>query len=218
MKKTPGAGTDKMQRYRSFRELKAVEIAGSDYRIRTREGATGIAVTAIHGGGIEPGTTEIAEAVAGTKHAFYTFSGLKPDGNSRLHVTSRHFTEPRALDLVRRARTVVSIHGCGDSEPVVLLGGRHIRLGRQIQKSLAEAGFAVRRSLRFPGLSPLNICNRCRLKMGVQLEISAGLRSRLFGGLTRVQRKKPSAAAACFTAAVQAALDHLLIERGGALE
>lgn len=121
-----------MAKYRSFEELAANETDGVDYRIRERYGLSGIAVIAIHGGGIEPGTTEIAEAVAGERHAFYTFSGLKPSGNACLHITSRHFNEPRGLRLVQHARTVVSIHGCGDTEPVVLLGGRFVRLGQRI--------------------------------------------------------------------------------------
>jgi phage replication-related protein YjqB (UPF0714/DUF867 family) len=197
----------RMKTYRSFEELAANATDGIDYRIRERSGVSGIAVVAIHGGGIEPGTTEIAEAVAGGRHAFYTFSGIKPSGNACLHITSRHFNEPRALCLVQRAFTVVSIHGCGDAEPVVFVGGLFKRLEQRIEKSLEDAGFTVRRSVRFPGTSPRNICNRCRLCMGVQLEISAGLRSRMFGNLARLQRKKPSVSLSHFVAAVQAALD-----------
>jgi len=202
-----------MRKYRSFEELAANETDGIDFRIREREGLSGIALIAIHGGGIEPGTTEIAEAVAGDRHAFYTFSGLKPTGNASLHMTSRHFNEPRCLCLVQRTYTVVSIHGCGDAEPVVFLGGRFDRLGQRIKKSIEYAGFTVRRSVRFPGLSPLNICNRCRLRMGVQLEISAGLRSRMFENLSRLQRKKPSVLFSRFVSAMQAALDHFDIDR-----
>lgn len=202
-----------MEKYRSFQELATNETDGGDYRIRVRSGLSGVAVIAIHGGGIEPGTTEIAEAVAGERHAFYTFSGLKPGGNGCLHIKSRHFNEPRGLRLVQGALTVVSIHGCGDTEPVVLLGGRFTRLGQRIKQSLEDAGFSVRRSGRFSGMSPHNICNRCHLRMGVQLEISAGLRSRLFGSLTRSQRKKPSALLSRFVPAVLAALDHFEIDK-----
>jgi phage replication-related protein YjqB (UPF0714/DUF867 family) len=71
-----------MTPYASYCALQVNETLGVDYRIRVRRGCSGIAVMAIHGGGIEPGTTEIAEAVAGDRHTFYTFSGLKPEGNS----------------------------------------------------------------------------------------------------------------------------------------
>lgn len=202
-----------MTKYRSFKELAVRETEGRDYRIRERCGLSGIAVIAIHGGGIEPGTTEIAEAVAGERHAFYTFSGLKASGNACLHITSRHFNEPRGLRLVQRAGTVLSIHGCGDTEPIVLLGGRFTRLGQRIKQSLEDAGFTVRRSVRFPGLSPHNICNRCGLRMGVQLEISAGLRTRMFENLSRAQRKKPSPLLSRFVLAIQAALDHFEIDK-----
>lgn len=202
-----------MRKYRSFEELAANETEGIDFRIRERDGLSGIALIAIHGGGIEPGTTEIAEAVAGDRHAFYTFSGLKPSGNACLHITSRHFNEPRCLSLVQRAHTIVSIHGCGDTESVVLRGGRFDRLGQRIKKSIEDAGFPVRRSVRFPGLSPHNICNRCRLRMGVQLEVSAGLRTRMFDNLTRAQRKKPSPLLSRFVSAMQAALDNFDIDK-----
>ena len=66
-----------MSKYRTFRQLSACETEDIDYRIRCRPGRTGIAVVAIHGGGIEPGTSEIAEAVAGDRHSFYTFRGIK---------------------------------------------------------------------------------------------------------------------------------------------
>jgi phage replication-related protein YjqB (UPF0714/DUF867 family) len=108
---------------------------------------------------------------------------------------------------------MVSIHGCGDTEPVVFLGGRFAQLGQWIKKSVEDAGFPGRRSVRFPGLSPHNICNWCRLRIGVQLEISAGLRPRMFGNLTRSQRKKPSPLLSRLVSAVQAALDHFEIDK-----
>ncbi len=48
-----------------------------DYLILSRQGTSGIAVMAPHGGGIEPGTSEIANRVAGDEHAYYSFEGLK---------------------------------------------------------------------------------------------------------------------------------------------
>ncbi len=47
------------------------ETKGKDYRIHLRHGKSGILVMAPHGGGIEPGTTEIADAVAGAERSFY---------------------------------------------------------------------------------------------------------------------------------------------------
>jgi phage replication-related protein YjqB (UPF0714/DUF867 family) len=45
-----------------------------------------LAILAPHGGGIEPGTSELAEAVAGEGLSFYAFEGLKRSGNAVLHV------------------------------------------------------------------------------------------------------------------------------------
>jgi phage replication-related protein YjqB (UPF0714/DUF867 family) len=177
-------------KYQSFRELAKAEVEGVDYRIRCRQGTSEIAVMAIHGGGIEPGTTEIAEAVAGDRHSFYSFSGLKKSGNFVLHITSRRFDEPQGLAVAGIANTIISIHGCGDSDPMVLMGGRNILLRDKIRKSLEKAGFQVKNSARFPGLSPMNICNRCRSGAGVQMEICHALRSRMFESLLRSERDK----------------------------
>ena len=71
-----------MKEYSSYENLSKAEVVGKDYRIRKRHGTSGILLMAPHGGGIEPGTTEIAEAIAGKCHSFYTFSGIKPKGNA----------------------------------------------------------------------------------------------------------------------------------------
>ena len=174
-----------MSEYRSFSQLAAHEEEGIDYRIHCRRGATGIGIVAIHGGGIEPGTTEIANAVAGYRHSIYTFSGTKRRGNAALHITSRLFDEPQGNDLVARAAIILSIHGCRDTEPIIFIGGRHHWLAQRIGKALESVGFKTGKSKHYPGLTPLNICNRGRLAMGVQLEISAGLRCDFFGDLKR---------------------------------
>ena len=54
-----------MEKYFCYRDLKMHEVQDRDYRIDFRYGCSKIAVMAPHGGGIEPGTTEIADAVAG---------------------------------------------------------------------------------------------------------------------------------------------------------
>jgi len=78
-----------MEKYSNFEELKKKEKEGQDYQIQYRQGRTGIAVIAPHGGGIEPGTSEIADRVAGEDHAFYSFEGWKRQGkdchNTRLY-------------------------------------------------------------------------------------------------------------------------------------
>jgi phage replication-related protein YjqB (UPF0714/DUF867 family) len=194
-------------KYRSFRELAIAEVEGIDYRIRWRQGTSEIAIVAIHGGGIEPGTTQIAEAIAGDRHSFYSFSGLKKSGNFALHITSRRFDEPKGLAVARKATTVISVHGCGDSDSIILMGGRNIILKEKIRKSLEKAGFQVKNSVRFPGSSPLNICNRCRSGAGVQLEICYGLRSLMFESLLRSDRDKTTMVFHRFVDALKMAID-----------
>jgi phage replication-related protein YjqB (UPF0714/DUF867 family) len=49
------------------------------------------AVIAPHGGAIEPGTTEVAEAIAGDRFSFYTLEGVKTRDNKRLAHCKRTF-------------------------------------------------------------------------------------------------------------------------------
>ena len=195
-----------MPSYHSFHELKKTEVIGVDYRIRVRYGASGLAVMSIHGGGIEPGTTEIAEAAAGDVHTFYTFSGLKKKENGRLHLSSREFDEPLGVEIAKHAAAVVTIHGCRDDREIVRLGGRHELLKARIQTALVRSGYLTADDLRFPAKSPENICNRNRSRMGVQLEISLPLRKRLFTDITRILRKTGTPQFNHFVAALQEGL------------
>ena len=199
-----------MFEYPNFQSFKAQHKAGVDYQIRERNGESGILLMAPHGGGIEPGTTEIADAVAGKEHAFYTFSGIRKKRNRLLHVTSRLFDEPRALDMVRRVAAIVAIHGCRQAAPVVYTGGRYKQLRRHIDGALTDAGFSVGQHPKLPGLHPTNICNRGRCGMGVQLEISAGLRHEIFGDPKPGQKLPKTVVFSAFVVAVRAALSEYL--------
>ena len=175
--------TDK---YSCFEHLSANESRGADYEIVRRLGTSGIAVIGIHGGDIEPWTSEIAEAIAGPDHSFYTLKGLKKTANSDLHITSTRFDEPEALEIVSRSKTVISIHGSSEEEEFVLVGGIDTTLSRCIEAKLQQAGFKTSRTKKdgksgnLGGRDKRNICNRSVRAMGVQLEISKGLRARLF--------------------------------------
>lgn len=195
-----------MEKYGSFEALKAKEQEGTDYQIQYRQGETGIAVIAPHGGGIEPGTSEIADGVAGDDHAFYSFEGWKRQGNFEMHITSRNFDEPIGVDIVKNSNTIVSIHGCNGNEKVVYIGGIDTELIERIKTALSGAGFLVKNNARFPGTSPFNICNRSRLGKGVQLEISAPLRWSMFRDLTRPERKTPTKYFLNFVAALRRGL------------
>jgi phage replication-related protein YjqB (UPF0714/DUF867 family) len=183
-----------MGKYSSYSELECFEIKGSDYRIHTRSGNSGIALMAIHGGEIEPGTLEIAGSVAGHEHSFYAFEGTKAGRNTDLHLRSESFDEPVGVSVAQSAEAVVTIHGCEEDFEVIYLGGLHENLKWLIHENFSLCGFSVPEQVR-PGLAgtnPFNICNRGRTGKGVQIEISRGLRRRMFSGLDRKGRAKPT--------------------------
>ncbi|MFD9078736.1 poly-gamma-glutamate hydrolase family protein [Streptomyces erythrochromogenes] len=91
-------------------------------------------VMAIHGGGIEPGTSELSLAIAGYRpdtlepaaagaplHDYWMFEGLRSSGavpgNGDLHVTSTHNDDPVARSLAAGSTNVLSLHGCTAARP-----------------------------------------------------------------------------------------------------
>jgi len=98
-------------KYRNFAELARSESSGIDYDVLVRRARPAFAIIAPHGGGIEPGTSEIADAVADRTHSFYAFEGLKPSGNTDLHITSTRFDEPMCLTVLGHTEVVVTLHG-----------------------------------------------------------------------------------------------------------
>ena len=169
-------------RYQNFAELDANERRGTDFNIRYEDRGTPAIVIAPHGGSIEPHTSLIVEAIAQDELSFYIFEGVRPGGGGDLHITSTNFDEPNALLLIRRARTVIAIHGRADrGDPkTVWLGGLNGKLRDAIASSLQGASFDVV-SLQhgLAGRDPGNICNRGSAQAGVQLELPRSLRERL---------------------------------------
>ena len=194
--------------YASFRELAAAEREGFDYVVRRRVVPGAPLVLAPHGGGIEPGTSEIADAVAGTEYSLYTLEGVKSDDNGRLHITSTCFDEPRCLALLEQAPWALAIHGECSDEARVFLGGQHQGARDEFSRVLAGAGFAVETHADpgLQGVAPRNVCNRAGRSGGVQLELSFGFRQRLFESLSACGRKRVTPALLCFGAAVRDAV------------
>lgn len=181
-----------MDKYEDFAELKCNEREGEDYIILYRKAGSEFAVMAPHGGGIEPGTLDIADAVAGDEHTFYALKGIKKTGNSVLHISSNRYDEPLGLAIMGNAAVVVSIHGCRGEDETAYIGGRNDVLKQMIIHELSMAGFGAATSelpwLR--GISTQNICNKCRSGGGVQIELSRGLREKLFDNLDRRSLRK----------------------------
>jgi len=177
--------------YRSFTELSASEQAGIDYRITSIDRGTDYAVLAPHGGNIEPGTSEIARALAGDQLSYYVFEGLKPEANSNLHITSTRFDEPTCIGMVESCHTAIALHGESSDRDMLFLGGRDSDTLQRITDALTPLGFAVgyHQNPLLQGTSERNICNRGRSGAGVQLELGRGLRRQLFGSLDEEGRK-----------------------------
>ncbi len=164
--------------YMNFAELNANEVYGVDYKIESKDNRSPVAIIAIHGGGIEVGTSQLAKATSDLgSYNYYAFIGMMKTGNSILHITSDNFDEKTARDLVAKSRLTVSLHGCTGTDKVTYLGGLDTSLGKQIQKSLTAAGFIVKPApADMAGANIKNIANANLSGKGVQLEMTRGLR------------------------------------------
>jgi phage replication-related protein YjqB (UPF0714/DUF867 family) len=192
--------------HNSYQSLVRAQKEGVDYRIRVKRGFSNTLIMAPHGGDIEPGTTEVADALSGGIHSFYSFEGIKPIGNRELHIPSTRFDEPRAMEISRTKDTTITIHGCRGKDAIVYVGGLDGNLIEGIEKELQDSGFAVQMNSRLPGRDPMNICNRNRRGKGVQLELTRGLRLLMFQGLKNNQRMYQRPLFTRFTGALQSAL------------
>jgi phage replication-related protein YjqB (UPF0714/DUF867 family) len=146
-----------------------------------------------HGGGIEPGTSEIMRAVAMFGDwAWYDFAGFLRQGNKEsLHITSTRFNEPTLLALLPQTKFVVSFHGAGEmGQPLASVGGKWKR-GREavveaINASSAQHGLKAvdattgSTPAHLRGLDDENLTNRGKSGEGVQIEFSREARNLLF--------------------------------------
>ena len=169
-------------------------------------------IIAPHGGGIEPGTSELCLAVAGYHPAalpqtppagvtydYWMFEGLRELGNAELHVTSTGCDDEIALSLCGGALHAVALHGFrpdpGDDTDVLVGGatkGVDGSLRQSMLDALNEAGFKAvdaNGDGELDGDDPLNIVNRTLDGQGAQLELSTPLRDAMFGENTRPRRK-----------------------------
>jgi len=164
--------------YSSATGLEAHKKLGVDYRIVQAFSPSNSIIIAIHGGNIERGTNQIAQAVANRGgFDYYGFIGLKGSG---LHVTSTNFNDSCALSMVRASNRTLSIHGCTGNKQVTYLGGLDKAFMTQVKTQLVNAGFTVKNPPNgLGGSGAANICNRNSKGKGVQLELTAGLRNHL---------------------------------------
>lgn len=168
-----------MDLYKDFSDLAAHQREGRDYRIIVKDvPGSDVAVVAPHGGFIDLHTSGMAQAIAADDHKLYVFEGLEPHCFDTLHITSTHFDEPRALALLAKAETTVTIHGCRGAAPVVYLSGMDKTLEKKLCDAFNKAG--IRAEIEGhpyqSGTKLENICNRNHAGQGVQVEFSRGIR------------------------------------------
>ena len=180
---------------RSYAEiLKSGHVAGRDFCVTFGDSKIDLCLLiAPHGGGIEPGSSEIMRAVKEVGDwAWYEFAGFLRKGNKEaLHITSTDFDEPTLKSMLPQAGFVVTFHGAEQSrEPLVYVGGKW-KLGRQIVTESVNAAFGehgIRAAdaidsaapVHLRGLDDSNITNRGKRTEGVQLEFSRAARNLLF--------------------------------------
>ena len=148
--------------YKSFFALAKSEREDKDFRIIIVDRDSPVTIVAPHGGKIEPGTSDIACALAGEEFSFYAFEGMKKTANyEMLHITSNLFDEPQCVRMVGRSKIVVTVHGCKDHTLLVRVGGREEKLKSLITEALRQV--RIRAEAGAPGQAGANgnnICNR----------------------------------------------------------
>ncbi len=182
----------------------------ADHSLGARGDYNRTTIMALHGGGIETGTSELCLAVAGyqpdtltplqdgrPQHDYFMFEGLRSRDNGELHVTSRNCDDHVAVSMALSSLNVLSLHGCradqaGTANPqAVVVGGLNQRFKSYLKAEFDKAGIAWRDGDELPDLGGVhtdNPCNRTMLGKGGQLELTTELRAAMFTVNTRAGR------------------------------
>jgi len=151
-------------------------LEGIDFNVNVISRNHPVLVLAIHGGGIEPFTSDIATAIAGDDFNFYEFKGIRPANNWELHIPSTEFKDERLDSLIDKCAIAVAIHGERSRQNKLEIGGLNLALQKLITRHITVNGFPVHEPrLGLGGANISNVVNRPKLH-GVQMEISRGLR------------------------------------------
>jgi phage replication-related protein YjqB (UPF0714/DUF867 family) len=145
-----------------------------------------LGLMAVHGGGIEPGTEEIARYVAHHSGAsLYVYAGRRPAGNLSLHRPSHDMRiEKRTLfaQFLNHVKTAISIHGHGRRQNRAYVGGLHHnmvqRFVRLARPALSQYEWISDPKIIPPGLRGQSLSNVVNLPpaRGMQLELPPRLR------------------------------------------
>jgi len=193
-----------MDKYQSFVQLVQFESIKNYNIVFESLRNSSFLIFTPHGGGIEPGTSEICKKIQSKTFSYYLFEGI---GNNckRLHITSTNFDDENLLEMIRSHDYAVSIHGMNDKVRKnvggdIYIGGLNTELIEIATKGLKNCNFSVVNNISFPD-SPLagknihNITNRCGTKKGMQIEISEQLRGKFFTGNFKIKSGRIEATA-----------------------
>lgn len=194
----------------SVAELVLGYEAHKDYQVHMRDRGADVTITAIHGGRIEPLTSELAQAIAGNEHNLYELRGLLAADNAALRIPTARFNEIRLNALVRRSLVCLALDGVPGSRELVHLGGKNSHLKAILAEQLAQAGFEVAAPYSVGAAhDPTRYYNASR-EGGILLELSETLRTGMVNvPLAGIEWQQPSTWLSRFfqfTAAINSAL------------
>lgn len=171
-----------MDKYHSMKELQNETIENEDWEIITEDRDSNVTILAIHGGGIEPATTELARVIANDgQFNYFAFKGMRTKGNNELHVTSINYDNDIAMDLVKTSESAITIHGCLGEDEIAYIGGKDNLLKERIVEELSQIGIEVKEApSHMSGTQDNNIVNCTKNGVGVQIELTSSLRKSLF--------------------------------------
>jgi phage replication-related protein YjqB (UPF0714/DUF867 family) len=192
-------------------------VPGRDLRIAFGDGNIArCLLVAPHGGGIEPGTSEILRAVVELGGwAWYEFAGFLRKGNKEsLRIASTSFDEPTLLTLLPQTDFVVTFHGAGGtSDQITTLNGSW-EAGRAALAAAINATAAVHgvraANTAGPSMETADIINRGKRAQGIRLEFSRAARNNLFPpDCSREARGRRSPRLDALAQAIHGGLDQL---------
>ena len=169
------------QPFRDFAAMVVETHKGQDWDLIIKDPSAAAVIIAIHGGEIEPLTSELATTIAGDDLNLYDLRGIRASNNAQLRIPMIRYQEMRLDFLLRNCRAALHIEGSPDEGQALVIGGANVRLVQDLGQALATAGFELGEPVSAPLLSsPRRFYNHCPLG-GAQIEVPQGLRAQMVG-------------------------------------
>lgn len=182
--------------YNTVQELIQTENENVDFKIIKVNSDSSVLISSIHGGDIEPGTSELSDSIQGRgNYNFYSFKGIKQGDNSELSIDSTSFEEQRLTELIRESDYSVFLYLTDDDSSSCYLSGLDSGLRNLLWSRLEEKGYTVDTPAnKYIYDKDTNIVNKNRRGKGVQIQISKSLMATFFknGDLSKSNRENKS--------------------------